>query len=54
MTATRPDLERLKALKEEACTLPAEGRLTLEETQRIVLEARAFEPLAVALPFAHT
>jgi hypothetical protein len=64
MTALHPNLKHLQALKAEARQLRAEGRLTLEETRRILLAAKAaagdlsfdvwFEPLAVALPLAHT
>lgn len=64
MTALQPDLKRLNALKEEARALRSTGRLTIDETRRILLEAKGaagdlsfdnwFESIAVVLPFAHT
>ncbi len=64
MIATKPNRERLHQLKAEARQLRVEGKLTLVESRRIILEAQQaagdldfegwFEPLAVALPFEHT
>ncbi len=63
MTAIKPNLERLRELKAEVRQLRVEGKLTLDESRRIILEAQQaagdlgldgwLEPLAVVVPYEH-